>query len=160
MERTLPESHSWKILKVNPLVPNAGGILSIAPQTPSITLRVAADAIDDYVQAIELFTDEQWTAFCLGLSAAWLPFGLVCRQLIAEQIKRVQEELADYRVREATLTPEQLRNAQKDDPLSSRLPFGTAEQRLPSQILGDYLDLLREEELALSGIQRARTQRG
>ena len=158
IERGVPESDLWQIQKPNPLIPNPSGLLRHDLQAPSKTLRLVTEVINDYIQAIESFTDEQWAAFSLGLSAAWLPLGLMCRRLMAEQIKCVQESLADYRSREARLSSAELRNFQKEDPFFSRLPFASPEQCLPSQILGDYLELLREQELALSAIRRAGPQ--
>lgn len=71
--RVVPEEETWKYAEVSIFYDNLGGLVYLGPTDPVSSLKTIMQTIDEYLTALDEFSDDQFAAFLLGVGLTWIP---------------------------------------------------------------------------------------
>jgi hypothetical protein len=116
------------------------------PELPSTTIETAVKTMDEYIQALNEFSADQFEAFLMGVGANWLNLPYWGIQSLRFQCKIIEEGLIAYKGLESK-TPEvyEKRNSYRVVPI-----YNPSKKLFHSGILENALSFFKSMEQVLS----------
>ncbi|WP_298003752.1 hypothetical protein [Anaerolinea sp.] len=71
---TIPLDEQWKFYQKLPFHKELAELIPGDDLSPVEVLEAIINTLDEYISAIDKFSEEQWLAFILGLGLKWFPF--------------------------------------------------------------------------------------
>lgn len=96
LEDKVPEEDLWQHERITPFYNDLQELVPGESQPVSALLDTAIQTIDEYLGAIESFTDDQLAAFFLGLGLTWLPISYWGIHCLYDYSVKIQKKLAYY----------------------------------------------------------------
>ena len=93
VESRMPGHDRWQAQQESCLHDGLGGLISSDIMLPASILRTAVETMDEYLAALDGFTDQEYRAFMLGLGLQWLHI----RYWGKEDLQRYAQKLAQTR---------------------------------------------------------------
>jgi hypothetical protein len=149
LEDTIPASEHWKIQQTSSFWPTLGGLLSSDVMSPVKILDTALSTVDYYIQTLDIMTPDQLAAFYLGLGIDWLEISYWGMPNALKALEKVDKGLKFYRRLEEDISDNEMWKIKKRDdriPLERLVP---PSEKLPSEILAEFRELLVSQIEAL-----------
>ena len=90
------EEDRWKYSREAPFYNKLQNLIPLDYAYPLSTLETAISTFDEYLQALDRFTDDQLAAFFLGVGLCWLSFPYWGLQASEDYLAKIQKGLAYY----------------------------------------------------------------
>lgn len=135
LEKNLPPEEEWKIMKSSPLHDSIGGILARTTILPSEILLPAIQTMDEYIDAIDAFSDDQFAAFMLGVCVNWIPIQYWGIEELSKQYEQIQRRRAYYEKVEAEIPEEEFWRLKEMNPFAVLTDTTPPGEKMPSEIL-------------------------
>jgi hypothetical protein len=73
LSNVMPDEEKWKIKRESPFHDTLRGTVGMGTFLPEDILETALQTMDEYLEAIDTFSDDQYAAFLLGVGLNWIP---------------------------------------------------------------------------------------
>lgn len=123
--KTTPTEESWRFERESPFYDSMQGMIPLETLSPVYILETAINTIDEYLEAIDNFNEDQFSAFLLGLGLNWLPLHYWGMKELDNYLAKIDKALAFYKELEAEVSAEDLWRHKKQgffEPLATIIP--------------------------------------
>lgn len=147
LEGNMHEEEHWTLKMEFPYGMSVSDFKSKEFVLPSVVLKAALDKANLYISSLEIMTEDQISAFFLGLGLSWveIPFWDFERSLLL--LKNLEKNLNFYKKLEKSLSSEE--KWKIEEMVKPILQMLVPAKRTPSEILEEQIVLLKSQTLAL-----------
>ena len=143
LEENASEEVKAKMAQRSPLLENVGGLVHGNLELPSKTLKTAIDTLTEYIEALEKFSADQFSAFLLGLGINWLSLPYWGVPYLRFQIEKVEEAMEAFKEHEIALKEVGLPKIKIRNPYKVLPTYNPSKELLKSEILAITLSFLK-----------------
>jgi len=143
LEKDASESDKREMAQVSPLLERIDDLVNGEPELPSTTIETAVKTIDEYLKALNEFSEDQFAAFLMGVGANWLNLPYWGIPGLKFQCKKIEEWLITWKDLESKASGERQRDYKKRNPFVALPIYDISEKILPSEILTNALPLFK-----------------
>ena len=139
LEKDASESDKREMAQVSPLLERIDDLVNGEPELPSTTIETAVKTIDEYLKALNEFSEDQFAAFLMGVGANWLNLPYWGIQSLRFQCKKIEESMTSFKDRES-------KNPaiyEKMNPVNALPMYIHSKKLLQSEILANELSLYK-----------------
>jgi hypothetical protein len=141
LENSIPEKNHWRIMKTDDFQKKQFWYPG-STTYPSRQAEIAMKTIDEYIEAIESFTEDQFAAFIMGLGINWIPIQYWGMENLSNYYYKIQQDIAYYEKLESELPKDQHWKIKELNPLNAySLTVSMSEE--PTKILHQISDLVK-----------------
>ncbi|MCJ7481571.1 MAG: hypothetical protein MUO31_01250 [Thermodesulfovibrionales bacterium] len=108
LESMTDEEESWKYSQEIPFFDTLKELVVQEQGSPVYILERAIATIDEYIEALENFSDDQFAAFLLGIGLNWIPFNYWGVKELDIYLSKIKKAISFYENLEATLSSDEL----------------------------------------------------
>ena len=150
LEKDASESDKREMAQVSPLLERIDDLVNGEPELPSTTIETAVKTIDEYLKALNEFSEDQFAAFLMGVGANWLNLPYWGIQSLRFQCKKIEEWLIAYKDLESKDSEKKHRTYEKRNPYGALPKYNHSKKLLYSEILANALSFFKSMLHALS----------
>lgn len=123
LKKSISEDEQWKIVEESPVFDALIGVSAVTKtDLPNDIIETIIETVDEYIEAVDSFSADQFAAFLLGLGLRWIPFQYWGMKNLGEYYAKLQKELAFNEKLEAEIPEDEIWKLEKTDPFNiSRL---------------------------------------
>ena len=146
LENDASESDKREMAQVSPLLERIDELVNGEPELPSTTIETAVKTMDEYIQALNDFSEDQFEAFLMGVGANWLNLPYWGIPSLKFQCKKIEKWLIHFKDLESK-TPEIY---EKRNPYRALPKYNHSKKLLYSEILANALSFFKSMSHVLS----------
>ena len=135
LEDSVPLDDHWKVLQESPLHDDLRGLMPHQQDFPSRISSTAIQTMNEYLEAIDAFTDDQFAAFMMGICVNWIPVQYWGIEEVEKHCSEIQKARAYYDKLEAEIPKDELWKITWRNPLVALPGLEAAGEKMPSEIL-------------------------
>jgi hypothetical protein len=146
LEEDASESDKREMAQNSPLLERIDDLVNGEPEMPSATIETALNTMDEYLKAMDKFSEDQFEAFIMGVGVNWLNLPYWGIQSLNFQCKKIEESMTSFKDRES-------KNPaiyEKLNPVNALPVYIHSKKLLQSEILANELSLYKSIMQVLS----------
>ena len=151
-EENLSESERQPFALLSPLLESVDDLVHGDLEMPSTFLENAAETMNEYIKALNEFSEDQFAAFLMGVGLNWLNLPYWGIPSLKFQCKKIEERLIACKGLESKASEKKQREYEQRNPFVA-LPIYTdvvEKKILPSEILSNALQFFKSMLQVLS----------
>jgi hypothetical protein len=149
LEKDASEGDKLKMAQRSPLLEQIDDLVHGDLELPSTTVGTALETMNEYIRALNEFSEDQFAAFLMGVGASWLNLPYWGISELEFQCKKIEESLAVNKKLESEASKGDLPKYEKLNPYRA-LPRYNISKNLNSEILENALSLFKNMMQVLS----------
>jgi hypothetical protein len=150
VEEHASESEKIDIASLSPLLESVDDLVYGDLELPSTTFENAAETMNEYIKALNEFSEDQFAAFLMGVGTNWLNLPYWGIRGLKFQCKKIEEWLITWKDLESKASGERQRDYEKRNPFVALPIYDISEKILPSEILTNALPFFKSMLQVLS----------
>lgn len=139
MEEDFSENDKREMAQNSPLLERIDDMVTGEPEMPSATIETALNTMDEYLKALDEFSEDQFKAFLMGVGVNWLNLPYWGIQGLNFQCKKIEESMTSFKDRESK-NPAKY---EKLNPVNDLPVYIHSKKLLQSEILANELSLYK-----------------
>jgi hypothetical protein len=136
--------------QVSPLLESVDDLVHGDLELPSTTIKTALETVNEYIKALNEFSEDQFEAFLMGVGANWLNLPYWGISGLKFQCKKIEEWMIEYKNLESKDSKQNRRTYEKRNPCRVLPIYNHSKKLLHSEILGNALSFFNSMLQALS----------
>jgi hypothetical protein len=127
----------------SPLLEKIDGLVHGDLEYPPNTIETVVETMDEYIKALNDFSEDQFAAFLMGVGVNWLNLPYWGLKSLEFQCKKIEESLALSKKVESNASKDDLRAYERRDPYNALPLYNQSEMLLDSEILAKALTFFK-----------------
>ena len=150
LEKDAPESDKREMAQVSPLLERIEDLVNGEPEMPSTTIETAVETMNEYIKALNVFSEDQLEAFLMGVGANWLNLPYWGVPGLKFQCKKIEDWLIKHKDLESKGSEQKRRTYEKRNPYNALPFYNHSRKLLHSEILANALSFFESMLQVLS----------
>jgi hypothetical protein len=121
LEEDSSESDKREMAQVSPLLESVDDLVNGDPELPSTTIETAVETMNEYIKALNEFSEDQFAAFLMGVGADWLNLPYWGIKNLEFQCEKIEEYMALHKKLESRALKEEQPPDEKRNPYRAYL---------------------------------------
>jgi hypothetical protein len=144
------EDDKLSMAQRSPLLEKIDGLVHGDIEYPPTTIETVVATMNEYIKALNEFSEDQFAAFLMGVGVNWLNLPYWGISNLEFQCEKIEEKLATYKKLESNASKDDLLAYEKRNPYRALPLYNASEMLLPSKILKNALSFFKSMLQVLS----------
>jgi hypothetical protein len=150
LEEDSSESDKREMAQVSPLLERIEDLVNGDLELPSTTIETAVETMNEYIKALNEFSEDQFEAFLMGVGANWLNLPYWGVPGLKFQCKKIEDWLIEHKDLESKDSGQKRRTYEKRNPYNALPIYNHSRKLLHSEILANALSFFKSMLQVLS----------